>query len=67
MIVANFGAQSFINIARPFLGNILEKFEVYGADTTKWKPNLLRKIPSSQLPLYYGGDKDYKPIPWNAL
>ena len=54
---ANFAAQPFVNIARPFLGNILEKYEIYGTRSELWKSALLRKIPKDQLPPHYGGNK----------
>ena len=60
---ANYAAETFINIARPFLGSLLEKYEMYGTRSDKWKQALLRKIPYDQLPARYGGSEDWKPVP----
>ena len=51
--------------ARPFLGNWLEKYEIYGTRMDKWKPIILRKIGADQLAPKYGGtNTDWKPIPF---
>ena len=63
-IPANFGAETFLNIARPFMGNILGKFDIYGTHNKKWKPMLLRKIPARSWPVRYGGVKEWTPIPF---
>lgn len=51
-------------MARHFAGNLLDKIEVYGPQKEKWKPKVLSKIPASQLPRKFGGDKDWKPLPF---
>ena len=63
--VVNFAAETFINLAKPYFGNLLEKMEIYGTRSEKWKPIILRKIPPNQLPPTYGGAKDWKPLPFH--
>lgn len=60
--VANFAAESFMNLAKPFVGQLLEKFEFYRTRSEKWKPALLRKISQDQLPPKYGGKEGWKPV-----
>ena len=51
----NFSAETFINTARPFLSNYLDKFEMYGGHVAKWKPRIMKKIAGDQLAPKYGG------------
>ena len=61
---ANYAAETFINMARPFIGDILENMEIFGTRPEKWKPLLLKKIPADQAAPKYGGtNKDWKPLP----
>lgn len=53
-----------MDLAKPFLGNFLEKFEIYGTRAEKWKPKILRQIPATQLPPELGGFAAWKPIPF---
>ena len=65
----NFAAETFLRLARPFLGDILDRLEIYGNVKSKWKAALFRKIPQEQLPPRYGGsNKDSQPLPllWRA-
>ena len=64
-ILVNFAAENFIQISRPFMGTLLDKYEIYGTRAGKWKPMLLRRIPASQLPPKYGGNEDWKPLALN--
>ena len=59
----DYSAETFISLARPLSENYLEKLDFYGTRNEKWRPKLLQKIPGSQLPPKYGGDKDWKPLP----
>ena len=61
----NFSAEMFINSARPFLNNYVEKFEMYGTRMDKWKPLILKKISADQLAPKLGGSPDWKPVPFN--
>ena len=58
----NYAAETFINIAKPFIGYLLERVEIYGTRSEKWKPKLLKTIPANQLPPKYGGSEDWKPV-----
>jgi len=72
MIARNFGyvmaintnavAATVINAIRPILGEVFERIEVYGTNKDKWQPELFKRIPRSELPTWYGGDKEYKPL-----
>ncbi|CAG7821071.1 unnamed protein product, partial [Allacma fusca] len=56
-------ASQMLNLARPIIGSIMERVEIYGTQKDQWIPKLLRKIPRDQLPAWYGGNKeDFKPV-----
>ena len=63
----NFAGETLHNLARPFMGTLLENFEIYGSQSNKWKPRLLRKIPVSQLPAKYGGVEGWMALPLNPV
>jgi hypothetical protein len=62
VVNANPLAYQVINLGKPFIGNFLERTEVFGTNSRIWKPRILKKIPRSQLPPPYGGTQDFKPI-----
>lgn len=51
--LANFAAQTLINIARPVMGTVLQTAEVYGTRKEKWLPKLLKKLPREVIPKKY--------------
>ena len=55
LLLVNYGAETFINMMKPFLGKFLDKFEICGTQLAKCKPLMLRKIGMDQLPAKYGG------------
>ena len=59
---ANFAAELFLNSARPFLGSLFEKMEVYGTQRDRWVPRLLRDIPENVLPKAYGGTSKFNAV-----
>ena len=61
--VVNFSSETFINMARPFMGALLDKFDFYGPQKSHWRARLMRKIPADQLPPKYGGVEGWKPLP----
>ncbi|CAG7725811.1 unnamed protein product [Allacma fusca] len=61
-INTNFVAQRFLNLIKPLLGKEFEKFEIYGNNPAKWKSRILKTIPSDQLPSWYGGSSNFKPV-----
>ena len=64
--IVNFAAETFINLAKPFIGDTLSRHEIYGTRVEKWKHLMLRKFPADQLPPKYGGtNPDWKPLPFN--
>ena len=52
-VTANFAAQTFLNIARPVIGTVLQNAEIYGTQKDKWLPKLLKKVPKEVLPEEY--------------
>ncbi|CAG7722748.1 unnamed protein product [Allacma fusca] len=54
--------ERFLNIMRPVLGKEFEKFDIYGTNPKQWIPKLLKIIPRDQLPPWYGGKPDFKPL-----
>ena len=64
MFEANYGAETFINLSRPFLGTMLEKYEIFGTRPQKWQHILLKSIAADQLPPAYSGrETGWKPLP----
>ncbi|CAG7724492.1 unnamed protein product [Allacma fusca] len=59
-INVNAVARSFINLATPVLGNVLERIEIYGTQKSRWIPKVLRRIDKDEIPSWYGGTKDSK-------
>jgi len=65
-INANFATEAFLNIVKPFMGTIMDKFEIHGSQKERWQPDLEEKIEKNQLAPQYGGDKDWKALPLKA-
>ena len=63
-ISVNYAAETFINLAKPYFSDVLEKVENLGTRSAIWKPRVLRKIPANQLPEMHGGTEDWKPLPF---
>ncbi|CAG7823944.1 unnamed protein product [Allacma fusca] len=55
----NYLAERTYEVARPLLGSLVERVEVYGTNSAKWIPKLLRALPADQLPPWYGGPKKH--------
>ena len=54
----------FLNLARPFIGGMIDKYEGYGTNVKKWKPLFMKQFPADQIPPKYGGtNKNWKPLP----
>ncbi|CAG7826954.1 unnamed protein product [Allacma fusca] len=62
LINATFAVQVLIDRSRPFLGHLLEKVDIYGANKNKWIPVLRRKFSDDLIPPWYGGAKNFKPV-----
>ncbi|CAG7821946.1 unnamed protein product [Allacma fusca] len=58
----NFMFKGLLAIARPIMGSLMERVEVYGSHKATWVPKLLKKLPRDQLPPTFGGNADFKPI-----
>ncbi|CAG7718056.1 unnamed protein product [Allacma fusca] len=59
---SNHAAQIFIQLARPVLGELMERLVVLGSNKYKWKAELRRHLPEETTPTWYGGPKDFKPL-----
>ncbi|CAG7829095.1 unnamed protein product [Allacma fusca] len=62
LINANFAVAKGIDFIRPFVGELLERLTILGANKYKWKAELRRLIPANFIPPWYGGSKDFKPL-----
>ncbi|CAG7733478.1 unnamed protein product [Allacma fusca] len=51
-----------IHASKPYMGKFLERMEIYGSNSRKWIPSILKKIPRSQLHPAYGGKSDFRPV-----
>ncbi|CAG7719489.1 unnamed protein product [Allacma fusca] len=58
----NFVAEKLLTILKPVLGQEFEKFMIFGTNANQWIPRMLKKIPRSQLPEWYGGKANFKPV-----
>ena len=64
VMTVNYGAETFMNFCRAFVGNSVTRYDILGSRAAKWKDLLLRKIPPDQLSPNYGGANPYwKPLP----
>ncbi|CAG7724575.1 unnamed protein product, partial [Allacma fusca] len=59
---ANYATKLAADIARPAVGRLMEKVEVYGTGRATWLPKLLKLFPMDILPSWYGGNKNFKPL-----
>ncbi|CAG7639361.1 unnamed protein product [Allacma fusca] len=62
VVNANFFARNLLNLLRPIMGSEFEHLQIYGTNPSKYQPVLLKHIPRDQIPQWYGGLKDFKPI-----
>ncbi|CAG7721433.1 unnamed protein product [Allacma fusca] len=61
IINANPLVQQLMELSRSTVGRVFERIDIYGTNSRKWIPQLLRKIPVDQLPPKYGGSQ-HEPI-----
>lgn len=54
--------ETFINLIRPYTGQVLNNIEIYGNKKSEWAPKILKYINKDQLPEWYGGTKDFSPL-----
>ncbi|CAG7828257.1 unnamed protein product [Allacma fusca] len=62
IINSNFATKLAADIARPLLGRVLEKVEIYGTNRNSWLPRILKTVPLEVLPPWYGGNTDATPV-----
>ncbi|CAG7828256.1 unnamed protein product [Allacma fusca] len=62
IINSNYATKLAADIARPAVGRLMEKVEVYGTGRATWLPKLLKLFPMDVLPSWYGGNKNFKPL-----
>ncbi|CAG7831453.1 unnamed protein product, partial [Allacma fusca] len=61
-INVSFAAELALNIARPVLGSLFQKTDIFGTDKARWSAALRRMLPENVIPNIYGGRKDYTPV-----
>ena len=60
----NFAAETDLHLARLFIGDILDRYEIYGTRVEKWKPLFLKNFPPDKVPPKYGGSNtNWKLLP----
>lgn len=59
---ANYVAENLLNLMKPLFGEEFNKMQIYGTNSAKWLPVILKNIPRNQLPEWYGGIKEFKPV-----
>ncbi|CAG7817319.1 unnamed protein product [Allacma fusca] len=59
---ANYVAKLAVDVARPVVGALLERVEIYGSNKNFYLPKLLKRMSIKNIPPWYGGSKDFKPL-----
>ncbi|CAG7829996.1 unnamed protein product [Allacma fusca] len=62
LLNTNYAVQIFIQLARPVLGELIERVVVLGSNKYKWKAELRRHLPKETTPTWYGGPEGFKPL-----
>ncbi|CAG7726288.1 unnamed protein product [Allacma fusca] len=62
LINANYVTKKAVDIARPFMGNVLENVEVLPTNRDVWLPRLLTTFPLDIVPEWFGGNNNTKPL-----
>ncbi|CAG7717323.1 unnamed protein product [Allacma fusca] len=62
LINANYVTKLAIDVARPLVGNLLDRVEVYGSNRNIWLPRLLKTFPIDIVPSWMGGHNDTRPL-----
>ncbi|CAG7828221.1 unnamed protein product [Allacma fusca] len=62
LINANFATKTAADIARPLVGRLFERVEVYGNGVEQWRSRLLKLFPPEVLPPWYGGSQNFTPV-----
>ena len=61
-IAANYATRIAYEIARPIVGKVMERVEMFGPVKSKYVPVLRRRFPLKSLPPWYGGEETFKPM-----
>ncbi|CAG7725552.1 unnamed protein product [Allacma fusca] len=51
-------AENFALLSKPLMSKAFGRSQLFGTKNTSWIPALQRKIPTSTLPSWYGGEQD---------
>ncbi|CAG7831520.1 unnamed protein product [Allacma fusca] len=62
IVNSNYLFTTVWNLMKPLLGRNVYKVEVFGNNKDRWIPALLKTFPKSQIPEWYGGNKDHTPV-----
>ncbi|CAG7824717.1 unnamed protein product [Allacma fusca] len=61
-INVNFVARNVVELLKPIIGKDFHRIQIFGTNPRTYLPALLKALPKDQLPEWYGGDKDFKPV-----
>ncbi|CAG7733121.1 unnamed protein product [Allacma fusca] len=62
LINVNPAMKSVLKIAQKGFGQLADKLVILGRDKSEWENTFLKMIPADQLPEWYGGSRDFKPV-----
>ncbi|CAG7785173.1 unnamed protein product [Allacma fusca] len=62
IVNANYLWDRVWQLGRPLLGALGSQIDVYGYNKEVWKPKLLKYLPRDQIPEWYGGVPNHKPV-----
>ncbi|CAG7719501.1 unnamed protein product [Allacma fusca] len=62
IVNANYVFNKVFELMKPLLGRALHKVEVHGTNRNIWIPKLMKHFPKEQVPAWYGGSKEHKPL-----
>ncbi|CAG7721046.1 unnamed protein product [Allacma fusca] len=62
IVNANYLWDRVWQLGRPLLGALASNIDVYGYNKEVWKPRLLKYLPRDQIPEWYGGLPNHKPV-----
>ncbi|CAG7718325.1 unnamed protein product [Allacma fusca] len=62
IINANYATEVVLNLIRPVLGSIFERLTIFGNSKQRWSPFIVRKFMPENLPRWYGGNTNFKPL-----
>ncbi|CAG7826571.1 unnamed protein product [Allacma fusca] len=62
LINVNFVARNVVELLKPIIGRDFYRLQIFGTNPRTYRPAILKVFPKDQIPEWYGGDKDFKPV-----